>query len=435
MFLKLGIEKLWRGLGMIEKEKASEMFGVSGKNIQHFKMETPDKNLVEGWICKSRGSNMGSLIIDTVNSQDSWQFVRGMPKIKYLDDRDVPELPHVLQKEDGTNIVMFPLLQDGACMEVLFKTRLMPDCGQNWMDKIEQVIKPQYYSIVEQEGLSFAYELYGTLNKHETQYQYQDIPELNLTLLCALNQGMAIPYYSLLTLSRRYKIPLVMDCFEVYSSDGDWEAEATREYINRFNEFLPEETLLEAKGNKLQPEGIFNLYHELETFFEKVNMNFQDKHQGGIITEGAVWHYGIDETHLAKCKALSVREGHIKAACGIPHNDIKKAVMKGEEYFPDFEDSYRTDRNTVLRFIEDELLEEYPEQMVKDAKSEQKILSVLGKHFVKVKIDNELRSIVEKVNEEIGEEAAPADKMRCFAEMYPELRKMSGKVYQAMVSM
>ena len=87
---------------MIGKEKASEMFGVSGKNIQHFKMETPDKNLVEGWICKSHGSNMGSLIIDTVNNQESWQFVRGMPKIQYLDERNTPEVPHVLQKEDGT---------------------------------------------------------------------------------------------------------------------------------------------------------------------------------------------------------------------------------------------------------------------------------------------------------------------------------------------
>lgn len=420
---------------MIGKEKASEMFGVSGKNIQHFKMETPDKNLVEGWICKSRGSNMGSLIIDTVNNQESWQFVRGMPKIQYLDDRTTPETPHVLQKEDGTNIVMFPLLQDESCIEVLFKTRLMPDCGQNWMDKIEQVIKPQHYSIVEQEGLSFAYELYGVLNKHETKYQYQDIPDLNLTLLCALNQGMALPYYSLLALSQKYKIPLVMDCFEVYSNDGDWEAEATQEYIDRFNEFLPEETLLEAQGTKLQPEGIINLYHELESFFEKVNMNFQDKHQGGIITEGAVWHYGSDETHLAKCKAISVREGHIKAACGIPHHDIKKAVLKGEENFSNFEEAYRLKRNCVLVFIKDELSEEYPKEMINDNKTDQKILSVLGKHFAKVKIDNELKAIVEKVNEEIGVEAAPADKMRCFAEMYPELRKMSGKVYQAIVAM
>ena len=73
--------------------------------------------------------------------------------------------------------------------------------------------------------------------------------------------------------------------------------------------------------------------------------------------------------------------------------------------------------------------------MVKDVKSTQKILSVLGKHFAKIKVDNELKTIVESVNAEIGKDAAPADKMRCFAEMYPELRKMSGKVYQAMVSM
>lgn len=410
---------------MIGKEKASEMFGVSGKNIQHFKMETPDKNLVEGWICKSRGSNMGSLIIDTVNNQESWQFVRGMPKIQYLDDRTTPETPHVLQKEDGTNIVMFPLLHDESCMEVLFKTRLMPDCGQNWMDKIEQVIKPQHYRSVEQEGLSFAYELYGVLNKHETKYQYQDIPELNLTLLCALNQGMAVPYDELVRLSERYKIERVIELFRFFTEN---RAHVTPEFSRRYEEYMP-------NFDKDLTGTLFEIYHEMESFFEKVNMNFQDKHHGGIITEGAVWHYGSDETHLAKCKAISVREGHIKAACGIPHHDIKKAVMKGEENFQDFEDMYRTNRVQVIDFICDELLEEYPEMMVKDAKSEQKILSVLGKHFAKIKIDNELKAIVEKVNEEIGEQAAPADKMRCFAEMYPELRKMSGKVYQAMVAM
>lgn len=412
---------------MIEKEKASEMFGVSGKNIQHFKMDTPEGNHVEGWICKSRGSNMGSLIIDTVNNQDSWQFVRGMPKIKYLDDRDALELPHVLQKEDGTNIVMFPLLQDGGCDEVLFKTRLMPDCGQNWMDKIEQVIKPQHYSIVEQEGLSFAYELYGVLNKHETQYQHQDIPELNLTLLCALEQGMALPYSWLVDLSEQYKIKRALEVFTIFN-DETLQAYITPDFYRRFKEYIPDpDTPIEG--------DLFELYQGMESFFEKVNMNFQDKHQGGIITEGAVWHYGVEETHLAKCKAISVREGHIKAACGIPHHDIKKAVFKAEEYFEDFENTYRIDRNEAIDFIKEELGEEYPKEMLGDIKTKQKILSVLGKHFAKVKIDNELKAIVEKVNEEIGEEAAPADKMRCFAEMYPELRKMSSKVYQAIVAM
>lgn len=409
---------------MIKKEKAAEMFGVRGKNIQHFKMETPENNHVEGWICKSRGSNMGSLIIDTINNEESWQFVRGMPKIKYLDDRDTPELPHVLHKEDGTNIVMFPLIQDGNCIEVCFKTRLMPDCGQNWMDKIEQVIKPNHYNVISQEQLSLAYELYGILNKHETQYQYQDIPELNLTLLCGLKQGMAVPYSRLVNLSEKYSIPRVLEVFHFIDS----KAYITPQFYRRFKEFISDpETPLTG--------DLFELYHEMESFFEKMNMSFQDQHQGGIITEGGVWHYGSNETHLAKCKAISVREGHIKAACGIPHNDIKKAVLKGEENFPDFEDAYRTNRTAVIDFICDELLEEYSEQMVKDVKSEQKILSVLGKHFAKIKIDNELKTIVESVNAEIGEDAAPADKMRCFAEMYPELRKMSGKVYQAMVSM
>ena len=46
-----------------------------------------------------------------------------------------------------------------------------------------------------------------------------------------------------------------------------------------------------------------------------------------------------------------------------------------------------------------------------------------------------LLKIVEHLNEECGEGAAPADKMRCFAELYPDLRKKSRHVYAALVNM
>ena len=110
----------------MQKGLVAEIFDVSGKNIQKFSMVTPDKHDVKGWICKSRGSNMGSLIIEEVDSVETYQFCRGMPKIKYLDEREEPEVPYVLDKLDGTNIIHFPLIVDGECIETLFKTRLMP---------------------------------------------------------------------------------------------------------------------------------------------------------------------------------------------------------------------------------------------------------------------------------------------------------------------
>lgn len=420
---------------MIGKEKASEMFGVPRKEVHHFTIQTPEKNEVKGWICKAHNSRLGSMIIDSVNGNDSLQFVRGMPKVHYLSQSNVLELPNVLNKEDGSNIVMFPLMLEGECIEVLFKARLMADLSGKWMKKldmenlIKEVIKPQHFSIVEKRKLSFAYEVYGVRNKHEVQYQFLNVPDINFTLLCAFDQGKTLPYKLTHELANNFQIESVIPVFNVSYLEPYYKAMTNDFFLNRYWDYIEDKFIV------LENESLEGLYSNMEQFFEEINMNFQDNGRKGIITEGSVWHYGNDETHLLKCKALSVKEGHILAACGIPKEFIEKAVMKGEENFQDFEDSYRTDRSVVLRFIEDELLEEYSEQMVKDAKSEQKILSVLGKHFAKIKIDNELKAIVEKVNEEIGEEAAPADKMRCFAEMYPELRKMSGKVYQAMVAM
>ena len=124
----------------MDKVKAGEYFDVSGKNVQHFSMVSPEGRDIKGWICKSRGSNMGSMIIESVDEIETLQFIRGMPKIQYLDERETPLIPNVLNKEDGTNIVHYPLIVNGECVETLFKTRLMPYCNDNWLVKIDEVI-------------------------------------------------------------------------------------------------------------------------------------------------------------------------------------------------------------------------------------------------------------------------------------------------------
>jgi hypothetical protein len=411
----------------VQKELVAEIFGTSGKNIQHFTMDTPEKRKVEGWICKSRGSNMGSLIIENVDGVNVDSFIRGMPKIKYLDEREEPSIPYVLNKEDGTNIVHFPLIVDNDCVETLFKTRLMPYANPNWMTKIEEVITPNHYRMVENLGLSMAYELYGTKNKHEVNYDVQGI-DLALSLLCILDQGRALTYPAVKVIADKYGVDRVIEAFEVdQNSIGEYYTCITPQFDKRYADYIPKEDSFE--GNLIE------LYHKIESFFEQMNMKFQDKHSGGIIVEGSVWNYGEDETHFAKCKAISVREGHIKSACGIPHISIRKAITKGEENNPDFEEMYRMERDKVIAFIKDELLEEYPKLMVEDKKSNDKIKSVLHKHFVKVILDNELIALAQKVVEEVGEEASPADKMRAFSEMYPEQRKLASKMYQTFVNM
>jgi hypothetical protein len=173
-------------------------------------------------------------------------------------------------------------------------------------------------------------------------------------------------------------------------------------------------------------ESLRELYKEMEVAFEKINMNFQKENPGKIIIEGAVWQTGRS---LAKCKAISVREGHIKQACGIPTHDIRKALNKLKENT--LEDVAEIPIDFVIKFVKEELMEEYPEPMVRDNNTEQKIKSTFGKFIKKVVITEELDQICARVNREVGEDAEVTLKMQTYAMLYPDGKRLSGKVYQA----
>jgi hypothetical protein len=133
---------------------------------------------------------------------------------------------------------------------------------------------------------------------------------------------------------------------------------------------------------------------------------------------------------MVKCKATSVREDHIRQACGIPEAPIRKALFKAEENLNS--DLTQVSKDELIQFVRDELSEEFDKEMVNDIKVKQKTLSVLGKHIRKVVMMEELEQIVERIHNEVGEDVSTADKMRCFAELYPNRKKFSGKVYQAL---
>jgi hypothetical protein len=248
-----------------------------------------------------------------------------------------------------------------------------------------------------------------------------------MDLLCVLEQGKALPVADVNALAKKYNINEVMKVAITQDMGAEWMSILNPQFQNLYLEFMP------TNDDVIVEKTVTDLYKSMELFFEKMNIKFQEKYKGGIITEGSVWHYGEDENHMLKCKALSVREGHIKQACGIPHEDIRKAIRKLEENSDEDLATQKIDK--ILSFVKDELLEEYDKQMVDDDKTEQKVKSVLGKYLKKVKIDDEMQQIVDRIHNEIGVEASPADKMRVFAELYPNMRKRSGTVYQALVSM
>lgn len=300
---------------MMEKAKACELFDTSGKNVNHFKVTTYGGHDIEGWICKSRGTKMGSLIIETVDGKETLQYVQGMPKIKYYDSRD----------KIGYNI------------NTAFQ--------HFWIDN-----EGEEYGVTPSMAFNEWYGSYFDMNKIDDTY-------------------------------------------------------------------FP---------------NIYELYKSLESIYERINMAYQKDHPG-IIIEGSVWHYGDTENHLIKNKALSVREGHIKQACGIPHHDIRKAIIKTDESY----DGELREATTpyIINNVNDELLEEYESSMVYDKKTEDKIKAVLGKYLRKVEVTEELSSIVSQLREECGADADPSDMMRYYSQLPVYNKNLVGKVYQTIVSM
>lgn len=414
----------------MEKAKAAEYFGVSGSNIKHFRTVTPENGYeLEGWINKTRGTNLGSLIINTVDGVQTDQFVRGMPKIAYFSKQyteglDEPANIIPLHKEDGTNIVAFPLMgKEGTCREVLYKSRGLPNLDKQFHSKVKTLENDKLLKAVSENNLSYSFELYGSMNSHEVNYTLFDI-ELRMDLLTILDQGKSLPYTDMLDHAKKYGLNPVMRAFTVewWADENRYHAPLTMPFIDRFEEYLPDVVI---------PHGcdIYTLYKSMEYYFERLNMTYQDKVKAGIATEGSVWHYGETLNHMLKCKATSVRECHILSACGVPHQDIKKALFKAEENIDS--DLAMVPVNIVVDYVKDELGEEYPEKMVQDARTEQKIRATLGKHIRKVEITEEIEQIVERIHQEIDITAAPADKMRVFAQLYPNNKSMGGKVYQA----
>ena len=317
---------------------------------------------------------------------------------------------------------MYPLKVNGEIVETLYKTRNLPIADKTYTRLTEDVMTDQHIELVEKSGLSHSYELYGTKNKHEVNYDIQGI-ELNLDLICSMDQGLVHPY------GKSYKdIPEVMRAFNIeLQKDGYYVAEPTLQLKFRYSDWLPDTDAIASKDPGF-------IYEQIEMFFEQMNMKYQQERKGGIICEGSVWHIGANETKMLKCKATSVRDNHVKQACGISSIHIRTAINKAKENGFDIADLDQ--RKDVFEYVKLELAEDNPADLVNDIKVKQKFYSVIQKMTAKFKIDDECKEIAQQVIDKVGNDADPAEKMKAFARMFPGSTKRLGKkMYGTFVNM
>jgi len=398
---------------VITISKASEFAGVSEKNLQRFEIKTPLKHDVRGWIVKKRGSKMGSLLIDYFDGKETLQFIQGMPKLHYYDSGEVRGNIRLFDKADGTNIVFCPLIKDGEVVEVTTKTRLMPITKKSWSDLAKRSeIYDKYVQACKETKFSLATEMYGFINPHAVDYSSINL-SFRLDFLTVLDMGKALLTTEADKISKKFGLNRI----EEFARVEKGKYLITPEYKKKYGKFIiPLEIYEPHKFNKL------NEY--LENYFEDMNKNYMEiTKRAGIITEGVVSHVDIPqkgESFMLKVKASSVKERHIKASGGIPKVLVAKALEKADENLDSIED-----KEVVIKFIYEELGEEYPIEAVE--RSEVRIENMYNNFLANKLIAENLQSVIDDLNEVGGD---VSDKMKYFSEKYPELKPKSSLIYQ-----
>lgn len=410
----------------MELEEAYEIIG--SKDLSKFTTKTPLGYEIKGWMCRSRNTRLGSLIITHIDGEKTLQKIISFPKVHYLDKywRYEGEDIHALEKRDGTAAIFYGLFDkdNEELLEVVPKTREMPVMDDSFQEKIKGLPETEKIKeLVAEFGHSTVVaELFGEGNIHEIPYGRWG-KKLCLEGIGILEWGGMRPYGYTKTIFREHDIPIPFEHlnFTKIPRTPRWKAEMTEEFLTWYEDYLGD-----WKWGWTHEGPLKEIYNLLENeLYEDLLKNAKRS----VVIEGSVWHYtdgGLN--HMLKNKAISVRQAHILRAGVIQPPPIRHVLLKareefGEEDFKDFE--------KILPFINTNLVEEFDEDKV--LKSQARIKSLWG-NILKPRdiIDTEaLQPFVEEVHKEIGEDAEIADKMRCFALKHPDLRKASGKMYQA----
>lgn len=411
---------------MNRNEVAEKIFECKPKDVHSFTFISPEINKVEGFICKNmiKNKKAGSLFITKVNGEEVNYYVQGMRKLWYYsEDFDIKNL-YISIKEDGTNICMYPLLNsDNECIEVIFKTRNEPIIRKHWYKKLDKVIKPFHIERVMKLKAPCCYELFGSENKSEIFYE-EDLQLKLVAIYSNIGELVDPPIIS------KYCNDFVEEAFKVIQNDDKYIITYTSYFENRYKKYLPEQKELHCKTIKECHEAISN-------FIEEININSLKDIEKNVC-EGVVWNYYIkekDDYVQIKNKASSIEEGH-RAVGGISTIFIKKALKKFlDEYGMDYAKKMcKNNKQEIVNFIEQELLEDWKEKYVKMPETQQKIYKRIA-----IKIEDKVIDWTEEFNKKLIEivkdlkndypDYTIPQLMKEFAKKYPELKKYNSKIF------
>lgn len=328
-------------------------------NTKGFLAEDPFNpgNILEGYIAVNK-SNYGSMVITSINGEETEQIIHTTPKINYPFDRNgkwiLPPVVYIeaYDKLDGTNIFMYTYTYHGE-VYITYKTRLMPFVENsyfgNFYDMWVQMLRkyPNIPELWEHNYLDgYSFELYGSLNKHLIQY---DTP-LDTAMLFGMKGKDIIPISSIIE-NKRIGVPCVQ------SIDVAW------------------------KGSEYEI-AYKDAQSDMELELEKID---EETYTG---PEGEIWYAfnEIGKVQMFKCKPETIESIHWENSSPLIHeNSIRTTVYNAAE-------EGNIDYESVSRL----LLEEFTPTKV--IQSEIKIKKIIGE----VRADLEMRRSVRESIDSLG---------------------------------
>ncbi len=398
---------------------------VKKKHLYSFKRKTPKGNLIEGYICKKPNKFLGSIFLTYVNNKEVPQFIHSMPKINYYEYNTYEESIAVFhEKLDGSCLILYPIHDENEnVIEIIPKTRntvIADDYIVDLMKKTYTYPLKEFYNDEKETILIF--ELYGVGNKHEIYY-----PDSYVTL--TLIGGYSIEYGVMLhdslldRIAYDYKMNRPKDLFTIVK-----DSFASFNYrIGNVHKSLELYKKIESENYPTFKDAI-DAVKDYLTEINKISL----EENGFILTEGAVANT-IDKNsnqRYLKLKPWDIEEKHKNNK--IPRRAILKEVRKyWDEYGSKVESIYQDDKLHCQNYVQKNLLEEFPEELVNKAQTKRKIESVFFNIWESKKPPAGIQEICHKLVDD-NPDTELKDLMRIFAKEYPYKRKQANLVYGIM---
>lgn len=428
---------------MISKKEVIEKYfdnKISPKSLRKFKQKTPKGNFVSGWISMESGDYLSSMLLTEIQvpgqnkTIECERFIRGMPHQNYYDPNgwDLYQdneftMYSCYEKLDGTCILLYTLYdEEDNLIEIVPRTRGMAVAANHIIDMynlVDQAQIKEFYSVPHHYDYVLMFEMFGILNRHEiTYHQYY----IDMRLIGATLESEVLKKNDVLSIAfnNHFSIPDLL--FEICCHGGVWRIWGITSRLYPY--YLDKEVLKDHCYDSLE-----SCINALVDIMESVNERYK-KVNNHIAIEGVVINGVSPEGNqrYIKIKPLSVLK-MAKLGNGIPSYAIRKEAYK---YFDEYgvfkvKEIYNQDKLHFLKFIQNNLLEEFPEEFVFSSKTNKKINNVFFDVWESKTPDLTIQKVCQELATKYSDKKI-SDVMRIFAKEYPSLKKKSRTVYSVL---